>query len=176
MAERKRAEPGTDRETGGLPLKLWRALCRAHATLSAAAAEEAALHGLTVGELEVLDTLRRAGRPLPVGELQRRVRVSSGGATYLVSRLEARVMVERQGDPADRRARFAVLTPAGGEAAAAAQSAFAERMRRAGSGLGKKDRRALVELLDALEESCAAEEIRAAGQRTERSAAEVTQR
>lgn len=172
MGERKRDETGTDRESGGLPLKLWRALSRAHAALSAAAEEEAARHGLTVGELDVLDALRRAG-PLAVGELQRRVRVSSGGATYLVSRLEARGLVERRGDPLDRRARYAVLTPAGEEAAAAAQSAFTERMRRAGSGLGKKDRRALVELLDALEESCAAEEIRAAQQRAERSAAEI---
>ena len=123
----------------------------------------------------MLDTLRRAG-PLSVGELQRRVRVSSGGATYLVSRLEARGLVERRGDPADRRARFAALTPAGEEAAAAAQPAFTERMRRAGSGLGKKDRRALVELLEGLEESCTAEEIRAAEQRAERSAAEIAQR
>ncbi|HEU0301404.1 MAG TPA: MarR family transcriptional regulator [Longimicrobium sp.] len=174
MAEREREETGASRESGGLPLKLWRALCRAHAALSAAAAEEAARHGLSVGELEVLDVLRHAG-PLPAGELQRRVRVSSGGATFLVSRLEAKGLVERRGDPADRRTRYATLTPAGEAAAAAAHPAFTERMRRAGSGLGKKDRRALVELLGALEESCAAEEARAAEQRTERSTAEIPQ-
>ena len=175
MTERKREAPAAERESGALPLKVWRALDRAHAVLSAAAGEEAARHGLTPGELEVLDTLRRKG-PLSVGQVQRRVRVSSGGATYLVSRLEARGLVERREVPGDRRARVAALTAAGEEVAAAAQPSFGERMRRAVSGLGKKDRRALVELLEALEEGCLADDRRHAEQHAERQAAEAAQR
>ena len=174
MSDRKREDPPAERESGALPLKVWRALDRAHAALSAAAGEEAARHGLSTGELEVLDVLRRKG-PLAVSEVQRRVRVSSGGATYLVSRLEVRGLVERRTVPGDRRARVAALTPAGEDLAAAAHPAFGERMRRAVSGLGKKDRRALLELLEALEEGCLADERRHAEQRFERFASEVAQ-
>lgn len=164
-----------DRESGGLPLKLWRALARAHAALGSAAADEAVRHGLSVGELEVLHTLRRRG-PLGVGELQRRVRVSSGGATYLVTRLETRGLVERRGSPWDRRARLVGLTAAGEEAAAAAVPAYVERIRRALSGMSKKDRRALLLLLEELEESCAETERGAAEQRAERVAFDLSQR
>jgi MarR family transcriptional regulator, 2-MHQ and catechol-resistance regulon repressor len=174
MVDRKREEPATERESGALPLKLWRALGRAHAVLASAAGDEAARHGLSVGEVEVLDTLRRKG-PMVVSEVQRRLRVSSGGATYLVSRLESRGLVERQEVPGDRRARVVALTPAGEEMANAAQPGFSERMRRAVSGLGKKDRRALLELLEALEEGCLADERRHAEQRAERTAAELSQ-
>jgi MarR family 2-MHQ and catechol resistance regulon transcriptional repressor len=172
MADRTREDPSPQRDSGALPLKLWRALDRAHAALAAAAGEEAARHGLSIAELEVLDTLRRKG-PLSVGQVRRRVRVSSGGATYLVSRLEARGLLERRDVPGDRRARVATLTPAGDEVAAAVQPALSERMRRAVSGMGKKDRRALLELLEALEDSCLADEHRDAEQRAQRLAAEV---
>lgn len=174
MADRTRENPPPERDTGALPHKLWRALDRAHAALSAAAGEEAARHGLSIAELEVLDTLRRKG-PLSVGQVRRRVRVSSGGATYLVSRLEARGLVERREVSGDRRARVAALTPAGEEVAVAAQPALGDRMRRAVSGMGKKERRALLELLEALEDSCLAEERRDAEQRAERLAAELSQ-
>ncbi|MBW3570895.1 MAG: MarR family transcriptional regulator [Gemmatimonadetes bacterium] len=171
MADRKREDPPPEREAGALPLKLWRALDRAHAALAAAAGEQAARHGLSIAELEVLDTLRRKG-PLSVGQVQRRVRVSSGGATYLVSRLEARGLLERRAVAGDRRARLAALTPAGEAFVAAAQPGLGDRLRRALSGMGKKDRRALLELLQALEDSCVADEHRDAEQRAERTAAE----
>lgn len=175
MADRTRENPSTERDAGALPVKLWRALDRAHAALAAAAGEEAARHGLSIAELEVLDVLRRKG-PLSVGQVRRRVRVSSGGATYLVSRLEARGLVERRDVPGDRRARVAALTPAGEEVIASAQPAFGQRMRRALSGMGKKERRALLELLEALEDSCILDEHRAAEQRAERAAAELARR
>lgn len=175
MADRNRDPRTSERDAAALPTRLWRALDRAHAALSAAAGEEAGRHGLSIAELEVLDVLRRKG-PMSVGQVRRRVRVSSGGATYLVSRLEARGLVERRDVPGDRRARLAALTPAGEELLVTAQPAFGERMRGAVSGLGKKDRRALLELLEALEDSCIRDEHRAAEQRAERTAAELAQR
>jgi MarR family 2-MHQ and catechol resistance regulon transcriptional repressor len=51
--------------------------------------------------------------PTLLGEIQRRVLVSSGGITFLVDRLEKKGLVERQNCPSDRRARYAVLTPKG---------------------------------------------------------------
>lgn len=173
MADRTREDPLSQRDSGALPLKLWRALGRAHAALSAAADDEASRHGLSVGEVQALDALRRKG-PLLVSQVRRRLRLSSGGATYLVSRLESRGLVERRGDPADRRARVVALTPAGEEAADATHPGLAERMRRAVSGLGKKERRTLLELLEALEDGCAADERRQAELRAERYTAEVS--
>ncbi|MHB8766770.1 MAG: MarR family winged helix-turn-helix transcriptional regulator, partial [Deferrisomatales bacterium] len=51
--------------------------------------------------------------PLLLGELQRKVLVSSGGTTYLVDRLEQRGYLDRRRSPDDRRAVYAVLTAAG---------------------------------------------------------------
>lgn len=150
MDTRKADAPDPDRAGGGLPMKLWRALDRAHCALQAAAGAVATRHGLTLGELEVVDVLRRRG-PLAVGALQRRVRLSSGGATYLVTRLETRGLVERRSAPGDRRARLAALTPSGEALAAAAHPDYAAAMRRATERMGKKDRRALLELLEELE-------------------------
>jgi MarR family 2-MHQ and catechol resistance regulon transcriptional repressor len=71
-----------------------------------------ARHGLTPAEFGVLEALLHRG-PMLVGEVQRRVMVSSGGITYLVDRLETRGLVERRGHPLDRRARLAALTTEG---------------------------------------------------------------
>jgi DNA-binding MarR family transcriptional regulator len=150
MDKRPRTDADADSGAGGLPMKVWRALDRAHCALQAAAESAGRRHGLTVGEMDVLDALRRRG-PLPVGELRRRVRVSSGGATYLVTRLEERGLLERRGTPGDRRARVAALTAQGQALAAAAQPDYADAMRRALRGLGKKERRALLELLRPLD-------------------------
>ena len=154
MDKKPRNETDADAGAGGLPMKVWRALDRAYCAFHAAAEGAARRHGLTVGEMDVLDLLRRRG-PLAVGELRRRVRVSSGGATYLVSRLEERGLLERRGTPGDRRARVAALTSEGDAVAAAAQPDYAEAVRRATRGLGKKDRRTLLDLLRALDTGAA---------------------
>lgn len=91
---------------------LWVVLARAFAAVQARAAEEIRRHGLTTGEFGVLEALHHTG-PQLLGELKRRVLVSSGGMTYLVDRLEARGLVKRAAAPGDRRARLAMLSPAG---------------------------------------------------------------
>lgn len=93
-------------------LKLWVVLNRAHAAIVAHAQEDARIAGLTIGEFAVLEMLHHKG-PTLLGEIQRRVLVSSGGITFLVDRLEKKGLVERQNCPSDRRARYAVLTPKG---------------------------------------------------------------
>jgi MarR family 2-MHQ and catechol resistance regulon transcriptional repressor len=65
-------------------------------------------------EFGILEVLYHKG-PLLLGEIQRKVLVTSGGITYLVDRLVQKGLVERQECPGDRRARYAVLTPAGTE-------------------------------------------------------------
>ena len=69
-------------------------------------------HGLTVAEFGVLEALYHKG-PLLLGDVQRKILVSSGGVTFLVDRLAAKGLVERRICEEDRRARYAALTPAG---------------------------------------------------------------
>ena len=93
-------------------LALWVVLARAFAAVQARATEEIRRHDLTPGEFGVLEALYHTG-PQLLGELKRRVLVSSGGMTYLVDRLEARGLIKRATAPEDRRARLAVLSPEG---------------------------------------------------------------
>jgi MarR family 2-MHQ and catechol resistance regulon transcriptional repressor len=95
-----------------LTLKLWVVLSRAQAAIAAQAQADVARHGLTLAEFGILEALHHKG-PLLLGEVQKKILVSSGGITYLVDRLEQKGLVERQQCPTDRRARYAALTPEG---------------------------------------------------------------
>ena len=93
-------------------LKLWVVLARAYAAVSERAARDVARHGLTLAEFAVMEALYHKGQLL-LGEVQKKILVSSGGVTYLVDRLEQRGLVERRLCAEDRRARYAALTPKG---------------------------------------------------------------
>jgi MarR family transcriptional regulator, 2-MHQ and catechol-resistance regulon repressor len=93
-------------------LKTWVVLARAYAAVARAVEADIAQHGLTTTEFGILEALHHKG-PLLLGEIQRKVLVTSGGITYLVDRLVAKGLVKRQPSPDDRRARYAVLTPEG---------------------------------------------------------------
>ncbi len=103
--------PAYDADTSRA-LKLWVVLSRATATIERRAREDVARHDLTLAEFGVLEALYHKG-PMLAGEVQRRTLVSSGGITYLVDRLAARGLVERQPCPTDRRANYVALTAAG---------------------------------------------------------------
>lgn len=140
-----------DREEGGggLPLKLWVALARAHNAIEARAAADAARHGLTLAEFGVLEVLHHRG-PMLLGEVQRRILVSSGGVTYLVDRLEKRGLVERRDCPEDRRARRAHLTAEGEALIRRIFPQHADAIRAATAGLDKKEKRQALRLLRTL--------------------------
>lgn len=93
-------------------LRLWVIMSRAHSAIAAHAAADVARHGLTLAEFGILEALYHRG-PMLLGEVQRRILVSSGGITFLVDRLTAKELVERRTCPEDRRARYAALTPTG---------------------------------------------------------------
>ncbi len=95
-------------------LKFWIVLAKAHQSVFAFAEADVARHGLTMTEFGILEALYHKG-PLLLGDLQRRILVSSGGVTYLVDRLTAKGLVERMDCAEDRRARYATLTNAGAE-------------------------------------------------------------
>jgi len=93
-------------------LKLWVVLSRAHASISAHAVAHAADHGLSLTEFAILEALYHRGR-MVLGEIQRRILVSSGGITFLVDRLAEKGLVIRQECPEDRRAKYVSLTREG---------------------------------------------------------------
>ncbi len=127
-------------------LKLWVVLARAYAAVGRQVEDDIARHGLTVTEFGILEALHHKG-PLLLGEIQKKVLVTSGGITYLVDRLVAKGLVQRQACPADRRARFAVLTPAGEELIARIFPEHAERIERAMAGLTLRERQEAAALL-----------------------------
>src|SRR5678815_3048789 len=96
----------SDRKTD-TALKLWVVLARSFNAVSTRLAEDIGRHELTQTEFAILEVLYHKG-PLLLGEVQRKILVTSGGITYLVDRLVAKGLVRRQDCPSDRRARYAV--------------------------------------------------------------------
>jgi MarR family 2-MHQ and catechol resistance regulon transcriptional repressor len=132
--------------TQDLILKLWVILSRAQAAIEAHARADVARHDLTLAESGILEALHHKG-PMLLGEVQKKILVSSGGITYLVDRLEKKGLVERRECPSDRRARYAALTP---EGEALIQRIFPEHARaleNALSGLDEEEMREAIQLL-----------------------------
>ncbi|HEX8432516.1 MAG TPA: MarR family transcriptional regulator [Longimicrobium sp.] len=105
-------ESGAERQARAL--KLWIVFSRAHAAVAARLQADVARHGLTLAEFGILEALHHKGELL-LNEVKDKILVSSGGVTYLVDRLQKRGLVERRRCERDRRAYYAVLTPAGAE-------------------------------------------------------------
>jgi len=93
-------------------LKLWVVLARAYGAVAVRASADISRHDLTPAEFGVLEALYHKG-PLLLGEVQKKVLISSGGITYVVDRLEKRGLVERRPSLDDRRACFGALTRSG---------------------------------------------------------------
>ena len=103
--------PDLDLETMALAARLLGVGRMIDGRIGALAAE----HGMTVGEGDILLTLRRAGAPyrlLPT-QLTDSLLVSSGTMTNRLDRLERRGLVERVPNPEDRRSVEIALTDSG---------------------------------------------------------------
>lgn len=124
-------------------LELWVVMARCCNAVACRAGEDVARHGLTPGEFGVLEALYHRG-PLLLGELQRKVLVSSGGVTYLVDRLAERGLVERRDCPSDRRARYAALTDQGRDLIERIFPEHAAILARALGGVGPEEQRRLA--------------------------------
>lgn len=127
-------------------LKLWIVLSRAAAAVEAHARADAARHDLTLAEFGVLEVLYHKG-PMLLGEVQRRILVSSGGITYLVDRLTEKGLVERRPCEHDRRASYAALTDQGERLIRRIFPEHARVIERALSGLDAEERRVAIDLL-----------------------------
>jgi MarR family 2-MHQ and catechol resistance regulon transcriptional repressor len=130
-------------------LRLWVILSRAHAAIADRAAADVSRHGLTLAEFAILEALYHRG-PMLLGEVQRRILVSSGGITFLVDRLTAKGYVERRECPSDRRARYAALTEKGEALLRDIFPAHAAAIQGATAGLTVEEQAIAAELLKKL--------------------------
>ena len=130
-------------------LKLWVVLARTFWAVGEVSKADIERHDLTPAEFSILEVLYHKG-PLLLGEVQKKVLVSSGGITFLVDRLTARGFVERQACPSDRRARYAALTRRGQKLMGEIFPEHATALKHALSGLGRSEQRQVTELLKVL--------------------------
>ena len=93
-------------------LKLFVVLERAAGSVLRCMQRTSEYQGLTHTEFEILEALYHKG-PLLLGDVQKKVLLTSGGVTYTVDRLAEKGFVERRECETDRRARWAALTPKG---------------------------------------------------------------
>lgn len=146
----ERTEPpdkvGRYDEAQATALKLLVVLARAHAAVEAHLHANVGVHGLTLTEFGILEVLYHKG-PLLLGEVQKRILVSSGGVTYLVDRLEEKGLVERRACTEDRRARYAALTAEGEALIARIFPEHAELIEELMSPLDLEEQREAVNLL-----------------------------
>ncbi|MEP6990381.1 MAG: MarR family transcriptional regulator [bacterium] len=138
-----------------MALKLWVVLARAYAAVGTHVDADIAEHDLTTTEFGILEALLHKG-PLLLGEIQRKILVSSGGITYLVDRLVNKGLVRREECPADRRARYAVLTPAGDALIRRLFPKHARKIAAAVSGLSPREQAQATKLLRQLGRSASA--------------------
>jgi DNA-binding MarR family transcriptional regulator len=106
-------------------------------------------HGLTGGDFVLLAALRRAGKPyrLTPTALSRSMMVSSGGTTKRLDRLEARGLIRRDPDPADRRSTLITLTDAGLATIDTVASEHVQNEKRLVATLSPNERNTLTRLL-----------------------------
>jgi MarR family 2-MHQ and catechol resistance regulon transcriptional repressor len=129
-----------------LALKLHVVLTRATNAIQRHAEADMARHGLSPGEFGIMEALYHKG-PLLLGEVQRKILVSSGGVTYLVDRLHEQGLVERRECETDRRARYAVLTKKGEQLMAEIFPEHAASLERALAGLTDEEKEQALSLL-----------------------------
>jgi MarR family 2-MHQ and catechol resistance regulon transcriptional repressor len=145
-AQPKRSKGEKDTATA---LKTWVVLARAYLAISRHVTADVARHDLTASEFGILEALYHKG-PLLLGDLQKKILVTSGGVTYLVDRLAAKGLVTRESFPGDKRSRFAVLTPEGSTLIKRIFPGHAKRLTRVMGALSSKEQKRLTSMLRTL--------------------------
>jgi len=109
-------------------------------------------HGLQWWQYDVLSALRRQGKPyrMAATELAEAGMLTSGAMTHRIDRLEQKGLVRRLQDPQDRRRVLVELTSEGHVRVDKATEARFEIAAAAVSGLDRKRRRQLSNLLRSL--------------------------
>ncbi|GAA2989027.1 DNA-binding MarR family transcriptional regulator [Streptomyces sp. KhCrAH-43] len=106
--------------------------------------QAAAAHSLTGAQARVLGLL--SVEPLPMRRIAQKLKCEPSNVTGIVDRLEARGLVERRPDPADRRVKLAAPTERGAATALQLRDAL-DFAREPLAGLSDADRTVLRDLL-----------------------------
>lgn len=130
-------------------LKLYVVLARAQRAIAEQTEADLEQHGISITEFAIMEALHHKG-PLLLGDVQRKILVSSGGITFLVDKLSGRGYVERKACPSDRRARYAALTRKGEALMREVFPRHAAAIRGAMSGLSQAEQREATALLKRL--------------------------
>jgi MarR family 2-MHQ and catechol resistance regulon transcriptional repressor len=125
---------------------VWLVLMKAHRSMARLAAQSIVSLDMCLSDFAVLEVLLHKG-PQSVGEIGRRVDLTSGSITTAIDRLEKRVLVARAAHASDRRGRVVHLTPGGKARITRVFTTHKEAMDRVAHGLSKAERGTLVELL-----------------------------
>lgn len=122
-------------------------------------------HGIEAWEYDVLAALRRTGAPyeLTAGDLLAALMITSGAVTNRIDRMEARGLVRRTRDDADRRVVRVRLTDAGFRLVERVLPDHLANERALLGALGDTDLRRLERLLRRLQEGLDAEPAGTAG-------------
>jgi MarR family 2-MHQ and catechol resistance regulon transcriptional repressor len=120
-------------------------LMRATDTVSALLSRSLAAHGLTMGQLGVLESLYHLG-PLCQRDLGRKLLRSGANVTTVVDNLERDGLVRRERDPNDRRLTTVTLTPAGRKLIADVFPAHVQTITDAFAGLTAEEQEQLARL------------------------------
>ncbi|MFE0330837.1 MarR family winged helix-turn-helix transcriptional regulator [Streptomyces cynarae] len=106
--------------------------------------EAAAEHALTGAQARLLSLLSL--EPLPMRRLAQKLKCEPSNVTGIVDRLEARGLVERRPDPADRRVKLAAATEEGRRVARGLRDSL-DFAREPLAGLSREERLSLRDLL-----------------------------
>lgn len=123
--------------------------------------EAAAEHALTGAQAKLLGLLTL--EPLPMRKLAHKLKCEPSNVTGIVDRLEARGLVERRPDPADRRVKVAVATDEGRRIARTLRDSL-RFAREPLAALTEEERLALRDLLRRMLGEDAAQAVDAAGE------------
>ena len=148
LATWRRERPDLDFDAMGTSLRLAQLVSQASRWLEAVVA----VHGVNLGEFDVLAALRRAGDGATLGPtaLARVAMVSPSGMTSRLDRLEAAGLIVRRPDPDDRRGSLVALTAGGRTVADSAIEDVATSESEFFNVLNASDRKRLDRTLDLL--------------------------
>ena len=138
-----------ERRADSAGVRVWLMLMKAHRSLALHAEGSIVSLDMCISDFAVLEVLLHKG-PQSVGEIGRRVDLTSGSITTAIDRLERRGLVARAAHASDRRARVVHLTPDGKARITHVSATHKEAMDRAAHGLSKAERGTLIELLKKL--------------------------
>ena len=130
-------------------VRVWLVLMKAHRSMVRHAARSIVSLDMCISDFAVLEVLLHKG-PQSVGEIGRRVDLTSGSITTAIDRLENRGLVARAAHASDRRARVVGLTSDGMARITQAFATHRAAMDRAAHGVSKTERGTLIELLKKL--------------------------